>query len=175
MSFLGDAEWSRQAQQDIRSLGGVLRIRLREVLREDKGGTYGVGVFGSMSREPRQRSSFTISFGCAPENVDELIDAVFAEIEAIKESAPAESYTQKVRESQIRERETDLKENSFWSGVLRNAYRFGDDPRLVLEHDELVQSVTPERIQAAAKRYLNTERYILGVLYPEEGAEGKQP
>jgi zinc protease len=171
LTFHDDAEWSRQNSHDIRSLASLLRIRLREVLREDKGGTYGVGVWGYIERRPRERYALSVNFGCAPENVEELIDAVFEEIEALKENGPEESYLQKVREGQIRERETDLKENGFWQNWLVSAYRYEMDPRLVLSYDELVESVTVERMQDAARRYLNTDRYMLGALWPEEQAE----
>lgn len=171
LTFLGDTEFSRQAEHDIRSLASVLSIRLREVLREDKGATYGVGVSGNIRRRPRESYGFTVSFGCAPENVEELTEAVFAEIETLRENGIAESYLEKVRESQIRRRETDLKENGFWRAVLEDAYTYGTDPRLVLEYEELVKSVTSERIRQAAGRYLSTERYLLGVLNPEEGVD----
>jgi zinc protease len=69
LSLSGAAPWSRQADHDLSSLAGVLRIRLREVLREDKGATYGVGVFGGVAREPREEFNFDVSFGCAPDNV----------------------------------------------------------------------------------------------------------
>ena len=64
-----------------------LRIRLREVLREDMGGVYGVSAAGSISRRPRQSTRFTVSFGCAPDNVDKLKKAVFDEVAAIKRTA----------------------------------------------------------------------------------------
>ena len=167
LSFLGDAPWSRQAQHDISSLAALFRIRLREILREDKGATYGVGVFGGISREPRERYSFTVSFGCAPDNVEELTQAVFDDIAKLKSTPPDESNLQKVREGQTRRRETDLKENGFWLGQLVGAYRYEQDPLLILEYDALVENVTAERLQAAAGRYLDTERYLLGVLNPE--------
>jgi len=39
---------------------------------------------------------------------------------------------------------------------------------LILEYDQLVDSVSSERVQAAANRYLDTERYVQGILYPEQ-------
>jgi len=169
LTFLGDAEYSRQAQHDIRSLASVLSIRLREVLREDKGATYGVGVNGGISRRPRERYSFTVSFGCAPENVEELTEAVFAEIKSLQADGIDDSYLEKVRETQSRRRETSLRENNFWRRALENAYDYGTDPLLILDYDSLVQSVSSERVQTAAEQYLSSDHYLLGVLHPEEG------
>ncbi len=146
----------------------------REVLREDMGATYGVRVFGGISRRPTERYGFTISFGCGPENVDEMLEAMFAEIESIKSGIDAD-YIDKVREIQIRQRETALEENRFWMSTLAGHYRYDTDPRLVLEYDDLVASVSSERVGKAAKLYLDKERYVLGVLYPEEIADASQP
>ena len=71
-TFHGPDTWSRDADNDVRMLGEVLRIRLREILREDMGGVYGVSASGSIARRPKQQYTFNVSFGCAPENIDKL-------------------------------------------------------------------------------------------------------
>jgi zinc protease len=163
----GPAEWTRQESHLISSLASVLNIRLREVLREDMGATYGVGVGGSISLRPRQEFSLSVGFGCAPEDVPATLDALFAELRSIQENGIDESYVEKVRESQRRKREVNVRENSFWLGVLQAYYNRGEDPRLVLEYEPLVESVTAERVQQAARRYIDLERYVQAVLYPE--------
>ncbi len=168
--FSGDAEWSRENQHQIASLARVLRIRLREILREDLGATYGTSVDGGISWRPIERYSLSINFGCAPEEVDTLVGEIFTEIERLKTEGVEASYVEKVREIQRRQRETSLKENGFWLGGLKTYYAAGLDPRLLLAFDQLVESVTPETVQQAARQYLDTERYVLGVLKPEPQA-----
>src|SRR5207249_4252628 len=85
LTFHGNEAWSRDTDNDMRMLNEVLRIRLREVLREDMGGVYGVGANGGISRRPRQEYTFSVSFGCAPENIDKLEKAVWSEIETIQQ------------------------------------------------------------------------------------------
>jgi zinc protease len=108
----GDAPWSREAEHDLAALAAALRIRLREVLREDLGGVYGVSVGGDLAPRPRQRYTFAVGFGCAPENTDTLLAAVFAEMAALEESGPAASVVERVRESERRELEVRRRENS---------------------------------------------------------------
>jgi zinc protease len=170
--FTGEAEWTREEAHRIRSLGQALGIRLREVLREDLGATYGVGVGGSLSRRPRGRYNFSIGFGCAPEEVESLIRAVFDEIAKVKEEGPDEDTVAKVREAQRRRHEVDLKENGYWLQSLQAIYDRDDDPLSLLEFDALVDALTVERLRDAARRYLDRERYVLGVLNPE-GAGGE--
>ena len=169
LAFTQDAEWSREAQHDLISLASALRIRLREVMREDMGGVYGVGVNGRLSRRPRPEARFSVSFGCAPENVEELVAAVFDEIAAVQENGVDEDVLEKVREGQRRQREISLKENGFWLRALETYYTYDRDPRGILEYDDLVARVTSGNLQEAAHRFVSKERYALGVLNPEEG------
>ena len=165
----GPAEWSRENLHDLQSLAAALRIRLREVLREDMGATYGVGVNGILVDRPKERYLFSVGFGCAPENVEEMITAVRQELLSVQETGLDETYAEKVREAQRRRREVSLKENGFWVSVLRTYYTRGMDPRLVLDHDSLVARVTPENFKATAKKYLSTKNSLQAVLFPEEG------
>ena len=112
--------------------------------------------------------------GCGPENVDTLTSALLSEIETIKKEGIGEDYLVKVRESQTRKREVDLKSNRFWSGQLAAYSRYDMDPRLILDYETLVTSVSSRRIQETAKRYLQTDRYVIGVLYPEKAIEDAQ-
>jgi zinc protease len=166
LTFHGKEAWSRDAQNDIRMLGEVLRIRLREILREDMGGVYGVLVSGDIARRPKQEFTFTIAFGCAPENIDKLEKAAFDEIAAIQKGGIGADYVAKVQELRRRAHETNLKENGYWLGELERAFTFGDDPKLVLDFEPLVQKVSSDRVRAAAKKYLTSAQYVLGELRP---------
>ena len=166
--FTGDAPFSRVARHDISSLADVLDVRLREVLREDMGATYGVQVNAGLDRRPHERYTVTMGFGCAPEQVQPLVKAVFAEIESIQRNGVGESYVQQVQEKQRRERETNLKTNEFWLAAMEAYDSEGLDLRDLPRYDQLVDRVSTKTIQDAARRYLRRERYVLGVLDPEK-------
>lgn len=171
--FHGPMEWERQRIYDLHALASVLNLRLREVLREDLGGTYGVSVNASASHYPREEYHLAVGFGCAPERVQELTRAVFAEVESLKKQGPDPRLVEKVREMQRRQREVDLKENSFWLEAVQAAYVHGTDPRQILEYEGLVDGLSPAAVQAAARQYLDGENYVRVSLFPEAG-EGKQ-
>ena len=171
ITFTGPATWTRESAHLMNSLAAALRIRLREVMREDMGGVYGVGVSGGISRRPVERYSFNITFGCAPDRVEELRKAAFDLIESVKKDGISADIAAKVREQQTRDRETALRENGFWLGGLLESARFGDDPKLVLHYDELVKLVTPDALRDLARATLNPQRVVTGVLYPETGAK----
>ena len=94
--FHGDAKWGLDESHQLQSLADILRIRLREELREDRGGVYGVGVGGGLTRWPEEEYSFNISFSADPARVDELVAAVLDEIRKLKAEGPAEDYVNRV-------------------------------------------------------------------------------
>jgi zinc protease len=166
LMFHGDETWTRDKDRDDFLLGQVLQIRLREVLREDKGGVYGVRVGGTISRAPHPERSFTISFGCDPARVDELVKATFDEIAQIQRAGIGEEYLEKVRQTFTREREVRLRNNEFWLGWLSIAYTFGDDPTLVLDPSKMIARITSDNMKAAARRFLDAKQYFEPILLP---------
>ena len=165
--FAGDAEYSLEEANGISAMADVLDIRLREILREDLGGTYGVGVGGSLSYRPDEEYRFTISFGSDPERADELSAVVFEEIERLKTEGPDAETVDKVRETQRRGKETSLQENQYWLSQLASFERAGRDLNGIPSY-ERIESWTAEQVRQAAVRYLRTDQYARFVLLPEQ-------
>jgi zinc protease len=164
--FHGDEPWTRDKDRDLFILEQVLEIRLREVLREDKGGVYGVGVGGSLVRAPHPERDLSISFGCDPLRVTELINALFDEIAQIQNAGIGPDYLEKIKQTFTREREVQLRSNGFWLGWLASAYTYGDDPALVLDPSQMTARMTSDNVKAAARRYLDSKQYFEPILLP---------
>ena len=165
--YSGEAEYSREDANAISAMADILDIELREVLREDLGGTYGVGVGGSLSYRPDEEYSFSISFGSDPERAEELSAAVFEEIERLKAEGPDPETVDNVRETQRRTKETNLEENRYWLSQLAAFERAGRDLNAIPSY-EWIESWTAEQVRQAAIRYLRTDRYARFVLLPEQ-------
>ena len=167
LMFHGDLDYDRELRHRLASLRDVLAIRLREDLREDRSAVYGVNVSASTSDRPQPTYQFSISFTSDPVRVDELVDAVFGQIEQVKTAGPTEDEVQRVREQQRRERETQLQTNAFWLNTLTTYFRRDEDPAQVLTYDGLIESLTTEDIRSAAELFLRTDQYVRGELHPE--------
>lgn len=167
LAFHGEEPWSREADEDLSTLSDILDIRLREVLREDMGGVYGIYTMADFERRPRPQYQFEIFFGCAPDNMAKLEKAVFDEIQAIQQKGIGEDYLHKVREALRRQHELDMKDNQFWRRSIVRALDYGDDPRQILDVEGRVARITAERVQATAKRFLRTGECVVGELRPE--------
>ena len=169
--FTGPFEWNWQNRYDLGAMVSAFRIKLREVMREDLGATYGVGISASRSQHPVGSYSISVSFGCAPERADELREVLFAQIDSLREFGLPVSYVEKVQESQRRSYETDLKENRYWLNTLLFYLRNEEDPTNILKKEEKVKGLTVEAVQAAARKYFNRSNYAQFVMLPEEGAK----
>jgi zinc protease len=168
LTFTGPFEWSQQNRYDFNSMLEALNIKLREVLREDKGGTYGVGAGGSPSLYPRQEYNISVRWGCNPDRVDELVNVALQQIDSAKLKPFDPLYIEKVRETQRRGFEVNLKQNGFWMNNLRSYYANNEDPEMILNYPKLVENLNAAAIQNAAKKYFDMNNYVKVVLYPEK-------
>ncbi|HWO17714.1 MAG TPA: insulinase family protein [Kofleriaceae bacterium] len=171
MSFHGEEPWTRDKERDLYILGQVLSIRLREIMREDMSGVYGVGASGSLLRSPVQERQFTIQFGCAPEAVKPLLKAAQDEIAAIAKQGIGPEYLEKVKQAFLRERETAMRTNGFWANWLESSARFGDDPTIILDPAPAVARMTPANVKAATARFLDGKRVYRAILLPGKDAK----
>ena len=144
------------------------KIKLREKIREELSGTYGVNVNTSASRIPDQDYLIAISFGSDPERVEELTKSIFSEIEKVKTSGVTEEYITKVKEAQKRNWETNLKRNEFWLSQLSSRYKWKKDPENILTYEQMFETLNSDIIMNAAKKYIDFSNYIKVSLFPEK-------
>jgi zinc protease len=173
MTFNGESRYDEVSEHRLKSLGEALSIRMREVLREDLGGTYTVGVGGSLIRQPRETYRSEVNFTCAPENRAKLIEAVNTELAAAREKGPAAVYIDKVKIAQRRILEEDLRNNGHWMSELASHARYGTDPRRILEEGKLIESLDAAGLATAAKKYFDPRRVLIATLEPAVAGQNK--
>jgi zinc protease len=167
ISFTGMTVYNDLEATQIDQLADVLGIRLREILREDQGGVYGVGVNANINREPVNSYSITISFGCAPENVDKLVNLVMDEVKNLKEKGAPQINIDKIIAESTRGLETGVKSNSYWLYNLQQKYYNNEDPKTILDDASLVKKLTVERTKELANKYFDMNNVVKLVLMPE--------
>ena len=154
----------------------LLNIRLRELVREELSGTYGVSAYGGLSVLPRsddgtlRQWSLSIQFGCAPDSWEPLLDAVFAELKTLS-SAPADAADiAKIKETYRRTLEQGLKSNAFVHSRILNSIRRGttaSSPEAALTLAAAGEMITAEKLLEMAQTYIQSENFIQAVLVPE--------
>ncbi|NOX85311.1 MAG: insulinase family protein [Chlorobi bacterium] len=146
----------------------ILNIRMRESMREDQGGVYGVRARQNMTKYPKEEINLLISWGCAPENVDKLVQTVFLEMDTLIANGPNEVNLLKAKETAIRDYETNFEKNNYWLNKIKNAYYYNEN---LIGLDELkakIRAVTADELKEMANRYFNEDNYLKVILMPEE-------
>lgn len=169
MVFMARRDWSWPAEVAMDALVDVLRIRLRETIREDMSGTYGVRVGGGLSSIPYGYHQLSIGWGCDPGRVDELTAAVWAQLRDMAANGPDDATLEKVRATWRRDDETNLKRNEHWLGELVRHQRVGTDPHLILQGGALADGLTAEVVKEAARAVIDPDNVVKVVLLPQEG------
>lgn len=149
-------------------LQDVLDIRLREVIREDKSGVYGISTDGYIDGTPERYYRVSVNFGCEPERQQELCDEVLNQMKNLQNEPVDKIYIDKLKETYKRNREVNLWENYWWMTRIQNELVLENEPEWVTKDLNKLQSwITAENIQNAAKKYLNTDNYVSVFLKPE--------
>ncbi len=167
INFEGDATFNRVDQFRLSCLADILTIKLIEILREEKGGVYGVGASGGLRVSPYPRYYFNIGFPCGPENAMDLKETALAELNKILKKGPTEKDLNKIKEEKRKSLKERLRTNSFWVGkMFGDAYTQGAS-YTVEELEQRIEDLSIKNIQKVGKKYLRND-YIVGILMPEE-------
>lgn len=171
LTISGDFQYNSDNKFALRAMTELFNIRLREVIREDLGGVYGIRAFQSAEKYPNQKYSVSVGFGCSPDRVEELIKAVHSVITELKEKPADEKNVNSIKEIMKREFEKNSKENRFWLNNLYESYFLGSDKNMAEEYDNYlkkVEKLTVKDFSTAANKYLKLDNFARIVLYPED-------
>ena len=166
--FHGSMMYDRLSRHRLRSTVEVLNIKLRESLREDLGGVYSVNAQPAINELPEPTYQVLVSFGCDPDRVNELVDAVWQEVKTLIDEGATEDQLSKIKEQQRRTRETQKETNAFWVSVIDFYTSHPEEDMMdVLTYEEMIESLTNEDIKSVAGSSLNETNFIKAVLLPE--------
>jgi zinc protease len=148
------------------ALSWVLRLKFTDDLREQMGGTYGVGVRAWTTAVPQEHYRFSINFDAAPERMGGMLDTMFTILDTVRASGATADEIRKVSAMQRRGWEMQLEDNHYWL----NAIELYD--RLKIPFDRIVTppsaALTSADIRAAARQYLPTTAYIHMTSLPQD-------
>ncbi len=133
-------------------IGAILDIVLTEKVREEQGGTYGVGVSLSASKRPSPTAGGVISFDCDPERATELKGIIYSEINNLIKDGPSEENLSKAVKNMIKTREENRLHNSYWLSTLSRYYNYGIDSNDPRNFDNILQSFTVNDIKKIASK-----------------------
>jgi zinc protease len=167
ISFFADTQLEELEVHRLRAAAAVLENRLRDILREELGGTYSVGVDYSDTAPEPGYGTIDVEFGSSPENVDKLTKAVMSELDRLRRDGPSAADVDKVKQTEKNDLQTALRQNGFWLNSMQSAHILGRDPRRIALRIERAESLNVESVHAAFKKYFSPDRYTVVTLVPE--------
>ena len=164
--YAGKIDPSRKNRIVMSFLNQVLNIVYTEEVREKEGGTYGVGVRGSISKYPEGEYSLLVNFNMSPERREELAAIIVREFEKLAAQGPVAEHVEKVRSYMLKSFEESQKKNGAWMNWLYSYYFDGEDN--YSGYEELVKGITAEDIRLLAKYILDQGNFIEVSMTPAE-------
>ncbi|MBO4704814.1 MAG: insulinase family protein [Spirochaetaceae bacterium] len=163
-----DVQETRKDIDMMEELRSLVEIKLREIIREDMSGTYGVSVTTEIDGYPERYYKFQISFGCEPSREKELTNEVISALNKLRTELVDESYIAKLHESFRRNFEVNSKNAQWWINMINAVEVFKYLPAEVIYDDNSVRTwTTAEYMRDLAKKYLKTDNYVCVFLEPE--------
>jgi len=161
-------EYSPYNRIVMRVIQGILDLRYVESIREEEGGTYGVGIRTSLGRWPLEKATMRISFDCDPARSSELKEKVFEELETLAKKGPSEVDLSKTVENILKSREQSKDHNAYYLGVIYSYYVHGinfDDPN---NYENIVKGLTTKDVKKVMKAFYKDPNVVDVVFEPEE-------
>jgi len=142
----------------------IMDMIYTKTIREDEGGTYGVGTSMVAQRTPEERLIAQVYFNTNPESVEKLSALAVKGLKELAENGPTqehfnmtvENFKKNIPESRIN--------NSYWMGCLQHWYEFGIDKDA--EYEAALNALTPEDVKAALQELLSQGNVINIASFP---------
>ena len=167
ISFAADPPLEENEQTRVEAATEVLEIALRDILREELGETYSVGVGLQQPLPQRGAGRISVSFGGAPDKAESMVQRVMQEVQRLQKEGPSADLVNRAKEAAHREHETAQKQNGYWLGRLQSAKLLQRDPKLILTREQRIDAVTQANVHEMFKKYFPMDRYTVVTLLPE--------
>jgi zinc protease len=146
------------------TMSQILDIRYTKSIREEKGGTYGVGTMGQTNFTPVEQYILLVNFDTDPALADELMGIVELEIKEIAENGVKAEDLAKAKEYLIKKHPDDIKQNSYWSGAIGTFHTSGYD--FTTGYLDVVNSITSDDLRLIAKQMLEENNIVKVIMDP---------
>jgi zinc protease len=150
--YNGDMKFTRKSQLTMQVLSDVMDIVYTEKIREDEGGTYGVGVNGNLSLLPKESFMFLIGFDTNKEMYEKLIGIALAELQNVANNGPRPEDLKKVKEFLVKKHSEDLESNRYWMNSIVTQEQYGYNP--MQDYNDIINGITAEDVANMAKAVL---------------------
>ncbi|HNX67591.1 MAG TPA: insulinase family protein, partial [Bacteroidales bacterium] len=166
--YSGKTKYIPKNYLSFEALNGILDIVYTDKVREEQGGTYGVGINAASQIRPQEKTRLLISFDCDPARATELKKIIYDELNNIATVGPKQVDLDKTVSNMLKKREEEVAHNSYWSNVLQTYYNKGININDEKNFQTILKSLTVKDMQKITKKYLTDADKLEIVFLPEK-------
>lgn len=144
----------------------ILDMIYTKTIREEQGGTYGVGSALQGRRKPEPRIDIHVLFTTNVESAEKLSQIAIDELKKYAENGPTQEQFNMAVENMKKNLPEKRISNSYWLGALDHYYEYGVD--YDKEYEAAINSLTPEDIKNILQAILAQGNFIEVTLAPQE-------
>lgn len=136
----------------------VLQIAYTDSVREEKGGTYGVGVSFNLEKEDNPNALLRISYKSDPKRYEELNPVIYKQLLNIADHGPVASSMDKVKKYLKKQYGQMAITNDYWSYVIW--HQLDDEADFDKDYCKMVDNLTASDVQKMAKELLKQNHRV---------------
>ena len=142
----------------------IIDMIYTKTIREDEGGTYGVGTSMLAQRSPMERLLTQIYFNTNPESVEKLSSLAAKGLKDLAENGPTAEHFNMAIENLKKNIPESRINNGYWMNCLQtwNEHGINHD----VEYEEAINTLTPEDIKSALQEILSQGNVITIASFP---------
>ena len=164
--YTGPIDYTIKNRVAMNVLSQVLRGRYTISIREEKGGTYSVGVGGQVMSDYKPWYQLIVLFDTNEQMADELSQIVIDEIKKIATEGPKADDVEKVRKYLLKEYENQIQSNDNWVDWLDEYNYRGTN--FAAEYKKAVEALTYDDLKALAAKILADNNMAHVIMRPEK-------
>lgn len=145
----------------------IISQRLRERIREEMGGVYGISTRLAYFEFPEVTRFVSISFTCDPERKGEILKEINIILDKVTKDGVTQKELDTAKSQQDVTYDTVIEQNRFWVNRISSAMTDGDDILSVDESKAIYQKVTVAELNKFIKEYMDGLSVFTAVFNPE--------
>ena len=147
----------------------ILKVRLRQRLRDENAGVYSVGANISSTNVPEGTLRTRISFSCDVQRYGFLTGQVYEVLDQLRnQPASFGRIMENIKLQLANAYVTESQRNTFWTSELRNhLYQEYTNWSYLTDFQRMLGAITPGDVMRFMDRHLGTALHIEAVLLPE--------
>ena len=156
--YTGNVPFSPKNDLTLDVLTRCLQIAYTDSVREEKGGTYGVGVSFSLDKDDDPDAFIRITYKADPKRYEELNPIIYQQLQNIANDGPLASSMDKVKKYLKKQYGQMAITNDYWSYVIW--HQLDDNADFDKDYCKMVDNLTAADVQQMAKTMLKQNHRV---------------